>query len=253
MRNLLLVATMIVSGAGFSPAQPSRTDFEYGPRPAHSVFDPSGVLAPELVKKISDPLAELYQTQGIDIFVVILRDLKGAPPQHVARSFANAWCRSAIQCIVLHVPGQPDSPWIVPSGKITRVISPTGISLAVAGIQKRAALEKDQAEIVQIAANETTHMLRDWVNNVINVSEASRSQRVKAEAAQKAHSQLLKFGLFLGVCLSILLGGIIFSILKKIQKRRPCFFPTRDYPRRLGAPHAGGNHAVVKLGPVRRE
>ena len=59
-------------------------DFEYGPRPPHSVFDPGGFLDPQVTQEISDPLAKILAEQGVDVIVVIMDDLEGAPPEHVA-------------------------------------------------------------------------------------------------------------------------------------------------------------------------
>jgi len=246
--RFILLAILILSVGEICLAQSPGKDFEYGPRPSLSVFDPSGVLAPEIVKEISDSLVKTYQSEGIDVFVVILIDLKGAPPEHVARSFARAWCEAPIQAIVLYVPGQPDSPWIVPAGRVPKVVSPADIALAVATAHQNAALEREGAEKVRTAATETTAMLRHWVKDVFNRTEAERAERLKSESQKNSRTKLMKVGLVVGVCLLIPLCGIIFSIARKMEGRRPAFFPTHDNARRLGAPYAGGNHAVAQIG-----
>ncbi len=248
VHRFILILMLILNVGGICFAQPSRKDFEYGPRPALSVFDPSGLIAPEIIKEISDPLLKTYQSEGIDVFVVILNDLKGAPPEHVARSFAKAWCQATIQAIVLHVPGQSDSPWIVPAGRIIKVVPPAEIALAVAAVHDHAILQKDDAEKIRTAATETTAMLRHWVKDVIRRTEAERAARIESESQKNLRNKLIKAGLLIGACLLIPLGGIIFSIVRKMEARRPAYFPPHDNPRRLGAPYAGGNHAVTQIG-----
>lgn len=231
---------------GFA-AGPSR-GFEYGPRPPLSVFDPNGFLMPELVEEISAPLAEYYKKEGIDVIVVVLADLGNAPPEHVARTFAAAWCTSPIHCVVLHVPGREGSPWIVPNGKLVEYLIPDQVQKAINNGQRRAASEAKDADKVKAAATEAADMLRYWMANAINRSEMIQSESTKMRAELETHSRQWKITAMVAVVAVILLIAGIAFLVASLRKRGPRYFPKPAATRRLGAPYSGGNHAVVELG-----
>ena len=226
------------------------SEFEYGPRPPLSVFDPDGFLEPELVKQISDPLTNIYKNEGVDVIVVILTDLQGAPPEHVARCFSDAWCSSPVHCIVLHVPGRKESPWIFPAGKLIDLLDPQTVRQSVETAEKRASLETKEPGKVRAASTEATDMLRYWMSNMVNHSELLKTERAKALAVFEDKSRLRRAVLLLVVACSIPLIACVSMIYFLFRKRGPRYFPNRPWQLRLGAPHAGGNHAVVSLGPT---
>lgn len=222
--------------------------FEYGPRPPLWVFDPSGFLEPAVVKEISDPLAAIHDTEHLDIIVVILTDLAGAPPEHVARRFATAWCKLPNHAVVLHVPGRKDSPWIVPEGLMNGLIDPEEIQQAVEDAQRRVAKETTDADKVRIAAAEAANMLRYWKNTVITRRELIKTETVKFQEQARNRNRMWRLGLMLGAILLITLTVAVSSLVSLARRRGPRYFPHRAWQFRLGAPHAGGNHAVVKIG-----
>jgi hypothetical protein len=212
------------------------------------VFDPGGVLRPEVVKEISDPLTVIHQNEGIDVLVVVLADLNEAPAEHVARLFSKAWARSEIHCVVLHVPGRPESPWIIPAGKVTEVVPPAQIDKAVAEAWLRATREPDDAGKIRAAATEGADMLRYWSHHVINHREMLRTERLKLSVQQENEARLRKVGIALGLAATIPLAGGIWLIVRFFRKRAPRHFAQKPWQPRLGAPYAGGNQAVVKIG-----
>lgn len=223
-------------------------DFEYGPRPPLFVFDPGGLLEPEAVKEISDPLATLFQQEGIDVIVVVLGDLGKAPPDHVARQFAGAWCKSAFHCVVLHVPGREGSPWLVPSGKLTEMINREQIDHALEGARRRASSEPKDSDKVRAAATEAADLLRYWTANAINHSEMIQAETTRMRLELETKSRQSKIVL-LAVAAAILpLVGGLWLLVTFLRNRGPAYFPQPLHQPRLGAPHAGGNHAVVDLG-----
>ncbi len=222
--------------------------FEYGPRPPLSVFDPSAFLNPEVVKEISDPLATILKNEGIDILVIVLADLEGAPPEHVARRFAKAWCGSPIHCVVLHVPGRSDSPWIVPAGKLIELLEPEQVRRAVEDGQRRAALETKEPAKVRAASTEAADMLRYWTNNVINRNEIMQTERTKMRVQLETKARLWRLVALLTAASLIPLVAGITLIYFWIRNRGPRYFPNRAWQLRLGAPHGGGNHAVAVIG-----
>lgn len=223
-------------------------NFEYGPRPPLSVFDPTGFLNPQLAKSISDPLTKIYQKEKIDVLVVVLTDLAGAPPEHVAKRFAQAWCTANIHAVVLHVPGRKDSPWIVPAGKLLEILNPKEVLKSLEEAQRRAAKEVTEPDKVKAAATEAADMLRYWTSNLINHSEQVQTERSQwiQKATEKARFRKMGLLLLAASTIPLVLGASMLILF--LKNRGPRSFPSRDLQPRLGAPYSGGNFAVVKIG-----
>ncbi len=240
MFAILALASAVARGA---------LDFEYGGRPPLSVFDPEGILDPALVKKISDPLKAVNAAEGVDVIVVVLKDLGSAPPEHVALQFADAWCKSNIHCVVLHVPGQAQSPWIFPHGRLVSQVKPEELVQTVAAAERRVRAEPKDGDKVKAAATEAADMLRYWLANAINRTERIKTEATAARLELETKSRQRKI-LMLSAAASIIPGIVGIYFLASLLKRRgPRYFPNHAWQLRLGAPHAGGNQAVSDLGP----
>lgn len=253
-RLLPVILAVILAGplsaqgsAEFHPAL--RQSFEYGPRPPLSVFDPGGYLNPELAKAISDPLEAYFKKEGIDVIVVVLPDLGKAPPEHVARSFATAWCTSPIHCVVLHVPGREGSPWIVPDGKLVEHLNPAQVQQAVADARRRAASEAKDPDKVKAAATEAADLLRYWMANALNRSEMIQVESARMRLELEAKSRQWKITAMVAVVSAVSVLAGIWLLIVFLRRRGPRYFPTPAYQPRLGAPYSGGGRAVVDLGP----
>ncbi len=222
-------------------------DFEYGPRPTLPVFDPGEILDPAWAKKIAAPLAESLQKDGVDVFVVVLKDLGSAPPEHVARQFSSAWCESPLHCIVLHVPGETSSPWIFPAGRLADALDPATVERDVSTAERRARSEPDDAHRVKAAAKEASDLIRYWLGGAILRSEKIQTESSRIRLEQEEIAQKNRVILFAGLAAVIPLMVGVALVVNRFKKRGPTHFP--NYPRqpRLGAPHAGGNHAVANL------
>jgi TPM domain len=224
------------------------TDFEYGPRPPQSVFDPGGVLTPAELKAVSDPLAKIYQKEGVDVLVVVMPDVGNAPPEHVAGRFADAWSTSALRCVVLHVPGHEESPWIFPSGRLVSYLNPAEVEKSVVDARRRAMSEPKDADRVRAASSEAADMLRYWLAGTINHSEMIQTESTRMRLEQEKKSRQWRIGAMAAAAsvIPIIVGiSLFFSFLRR---RGPGYFPNHAWQLRLGAPHAGGNHAVTRLG-----
>lgn len=237
---LLLALTAAVSAA---------TDFEYGPRPEQSVFDPGNILKPEELDAISGPLKAIYQKQGVDVLVIIMPDVGNAPPEHVAGRFADAWSPSDLRCVVLHVPGHEGSPWILPSGRLVSYLNTDEVQRAVDDARRHAAAEPKDADKVRSAANEAADMLRYWLASTINHTEMIRTESTKMRLEQETKARQWRIATMAGVASVIPLAGLLSLLISWSRRRGPGYFPNHAWELRLGAPHAGGNHAVVDLGP----
>lgn len=252
----LLQVILAILLAGHLAAQESaesdsalRQAFEYGPRPSHPVYDPTGYLKPELAKAISDPLEVYFKKEGIDVIVVVLADPGKAPPEQVARLFASAWSTSPLRCVVLHVPGLEGSPWIVPDGELVEHLNPAQVQQAVGDARRRAASEAADPDKVKAAAAEATDLLRYWTANALNRAERIQAERARIRRELESNSRQAKISVLAVAALVIPVLAAISLLVVFLRRRGPGYFPTPAYRPRLGAPHSGGNRAVVDLGP----
>lgn len=242
--SLLALAILLA----LPPRGDAAAEYPSGPRPQTSVFDPSGFLKPQRLKEISDPLAVIFKDEGVDVIVVILRELGGESPELVAQRFARAWSPSSIHCIVLHVPGSKDSPWIFPSGEGVRLLDPDRVRQAIKHAQRRASLQKDESENVRTAALEATDMLREWKAAAAPLAQsltpsAQTHRRLETKWAQWRTAALLAAASIIPFVIGY---GLQFVYRRN---REPVRFSSPPMQARLGAPYAGGDHLVVPLGP----
>jgi hypothetical protein len=243
-------ATIILAAALTLLTVARAADFEYGGRPPGSVFDPQNVLDPATRAEISMPLERILRDEGVEVVVVILPSLDGAPPEFVAGRFANAWCQSPIHAVVLHIPGEKQAPWIVPEGKLVGSIKPEVVSQKVAEATRNAAREPTESAKVRAAATEAADMLRYWMRNAINRSEFLETERTKIRLELEAKARQRQITLLAAAASAVPLLIGVFLLFNALRKRGPGLFPDHRPPRRLGAPHCGGNHCVVSLGPL---
>ncbi len=243
---IAFVLSLLLAITAFAAEKPP---FEYGPRPQLSVFDPYQVLDPSQLKEISDPLIRNLKVEGVDVIVVVLKDTGNAPPEHVAKQFADAWCDSMIHCVVLHVPGRIDSPWIVPAGRVIDEINNDKALLEVTDRQRRARAETDDLHKVESAAEEASDMLRIWMKHDIIRSEKIQSEAARIRREQDDFARTKQIALFAGIASFILILGGAALLIRLLRSRGPCHFPNHGWQLRLGAPHAGGNNAVSDLAP----
>ena len=244
-RHLTFAVALVIAVA--SPVRAAAL-FEYGPRPPQSVFDPGGFLDPANLRKISDPLAAVYKTEGVDVIVVVLADLGNAPPEHVASRFAEAWCTAPLHCVVLSVPGHAESPWIIPGGRLFGQLVPEQVRQAVDAARRRAASEPKPAAQVAAAATEAADLLRYWMANAINRSENIRTESGRMRQELRNKGDRLRILLLAAAAAVIPLVVGLSLLIVRLRNRGPRSFPKQPWKPRLGAPYAGGNHAVVDLG-----
>ncbi len=244
--RVIVLAFVLLTGL---TAAETAVDFEYGRRPARSVFDPNNILDPGAMIEISEPLVKIRDAEGIDIVVVILDVLDGAQPELVAKNFAAAWCDPRLNSVVLHVPGHADSPWIVPAGKLVESIKPEILAQTVADARRRASREAKESAKVRAAATEAADMLRYWMGTAVNRNEFLETERIKIQVELETQARQWRIASLTGMAsiVPIVLGVSI--LFFSMREPGPRMFPNVKSPRRLGAPHAGGNHAVTDLGP----
>ena len=255
MRSTVFILAAILSAITVMAAPPPRpapakpaasADFEFGDRPPNSVFDPANALKPETVAMIGKELETIRGNEGVDILVVV-SDLKGAPPEHVANRFAEAWCSPLFHCVVLHSPGDPASPWILPGGKLLKRFAAEPVKRQIADACHRAALEPNNDRKVSAATTEASEMLRIWLgDNAYWAYQYQQSLREGQETLMR-NERIRKLALPVSAAASVILLGIAALIHQWHRRRRALRFPTPRWQRRLGAPYAGGNDSSVRL------
>ncbi len=223
-------------------------DFEWGPRPKNAVFDPDGQIGTKLAKDISDGLAEVLKNESIDIMVIILKDLGNAPPEFVANRFEKEWSKSPFNCVVLYVPGASNNPLLFPSKKVSEYHDPDEIIDVISDTEKKIAEKNGTDEKVKTAAVEAVDMLRYWINTVIITSNTLHQQQEVLTYFKKRREQRIRYLVLLGVATLIPSISAIWILVAYLKRLRPAYFPKHSWQTRLGAPHAGGNNVVVKLG-----
>jgi len=245
--KLIPLILCLISLAGTARGQKSHSDFQYGPRPTTSVFDPAGILTLAQVKEISEPLEQIRKNENIDVLVVILPKIGDAPVEHVAKAFLDSWSLSRINAVVVHIPGQADSPHIFPGETMGRLIRPEAMRAAVESAEKRARAEPNPDGKIRAAAMEAADALRYWAGGAVLVTESIQNERLRRQLAFEKRQRLLKLAAVMGAAASIpLITGLIFLFLK-MKNLGSRHFPQTRKLARLGAPYSGGNHAISKI------
>ncbi|WP_386821113.1 TPM domain-containing protein [Luteolibacter algae] len=225
-------------------AEESLIDLAAQERPRDSIFDPGDILTPQERLDISLPLQGILANEGIDVLVVILPKLGDAPLEHVAESFAEKWGAAKINSVVLHVPGNPRTPWIFPGEIMSENVKPEILRETLDAAEKRAAAEPNDFGKIRAASIEAADALRYWTGNAILQSESLISARMEKRVEYDKRKRLLKIAAILGAAAAIpLIAGISFFILR-LRKSGPRLFPAIRKTPRLGAPYSGGNSTL---------
>lgn len=241
--RIIIVCLALTYVAG---AQPVQGGFSYGERPANSIFDPSGILDTEEAEAISSPLLTILENEKIDVMVVILPELGAAPALHLARGIAEKWSEKRINAVVLHVPGEEDSPWIFPGKIMSSTLKPEVMKQSIEEAQSRARAEPSDFGKVRAASIEATDVMRFWMGNTIMRSEEAINRQLQARLAFEKRQRLIKLSLALGAAALIpLVIGVVFFLLR-IRNSGSRTFPPMRVIRRFGAPYSGGNNATSK-------
>lgn len=226
--------------------------FEYGTRPKDSVFDPGAAMSNAMHEQVAQSLKTLKERDSVDIVVVVLKDIGSAPPEHVAKQFAKAWCGEERNAVVLHVPGRDDSPWLVPGGSVIESYALSLLNSRVESAQRRARAELGDDGKIRAATEEVSDLIRFLGN-----SSDNRKQMIaeKFDESVKKYSRkefYKKMALLAGLTALIPLMLAGFFIASRVRSSGARYFSEVSVRGRLGAPHAGGCH-VVKNVPMRRK
>lgn len=237
---------LLVTGA---PGADKAIAFEHGMRPPNGVFDALELLDFTTLKQIESQLPGLLQDENIEVIVVVLDDLEGAPPDFVAKRFADAWCSAPVHAVVLHVPGNENSPWIFPYGRFLDQMQPQVVKERVAQAKRNASREPTEADKVRAATVEAADMLRFWTGgtDMFNTMLTEVRKARMAEAISEDQMRGIRMYLMAGMGILLVIALAMLLTLRRKPKRRT--FPDFQPSNRMGAPYAGGNHAVARFTP----
>lgn len=243
----LIFGMLLLATAPGLRAQGPEKEFKFGSRPHDGIFDPAGILLSKQREEIAVPLAKVLKNEGIDVLVIILPEIGDAPAKHVAQGFREEWSDTPINAVALHVPGNPESPWIFPGDVINRLVKAEKLLESVDAGEKRAAAEADDFGRIRAASVEAADIMRFWTGGAVLRTESLISERETRELAFENRRRLIKLAAMVGLAGAIpIIAGLVF-FLGRLKKTGPRNFPpVRKIPR-LGAPYAGGNHAVSRI------
>jgi hypothetical protein len=250
MISRLLASLLALLFSATLTAQPVEKsgDFEWGPRPENAVFDPDGLIGTQLAKEISTGLADVLKNESIDIMVILLKDLGSAPTEFVAKRFEKAWAKSPFNCVVIFVPGPGSNPILFPSKQVSEYHNPDEIVAVIAETHKRIAAQVGDQDKVKAAAIEAVDMLRYWINTVIITSNTLRHEQEILTYFKDRREKRIRYLVLLCIATFIPSVSAVWILVAYLRRLRPALFPKHSLQTRLGAPYAGGNAAIVRLG-----
>lgn len=229
---------------------PPPPPFEFGNRPANSIFDPSAALPTAHVAEVAAKLEPARAKEGLDVVVVVLKSFDGAEPIQLAQRFAEAWSNPLFHSVVIFAPGENGGPWIVPGGKLLRLFSPEAVRDSVAQAQRRSACELTDADKIRAATSEAVEMLRIWAGDGAywtpqRNAELQHRQPASPLDALAGTFQQPSATAWVVLVVSLLLAAGFLTIRRFARRHRR--FPEPSWQTRFGAPYSGGNGATTRI------
>jgi hypothetical protein len=251
MQRWILLLTLF----GFLSALPARASADFGPPSSltDNVFDPDGILDQDLTGSLAELLERLLKEDGLDIRVVVLKQIGDTPPELIARQFSPKWRNPELHAVVVHMPDRADSPWIIPGGRFIESLPLEKVKQEVSGRELRARSVLDDFGRVRAACAWTAEMLRFWkMEAMIQRGVARQANHLPTVVAPPRPWRQWSSGFVLLAVVSIGVSGGIALHGRRRHPPVPFHFPDHGWKPRLGAPYAGGNHVVHTLVPSRK-
>ncbi|MFK7851954.1 MAG: hypothetical protein AB8D78_13345 [Akkermansiaceae bacterium] len=186
------------------------------------------------------------ENEQIDLLIIIHPEIGDAPPEFIAKNFAEIWIESKIHAVVFHVPGNPESPWIVPSESSDSFAGSKRLKELLSEGEKRAAAEPDDFRKVRAASVEAADLMRFIIGEAVLNIENTNERKSERQLEFQSRARLLRLSAILGaVAFFVLAVGGIFLFFSSCKRRKKVFPEIRKVPR-FGAPYTGGNYSVSK-------
>lgn len=223
--------------------------FTMPPKPLNQVSDESQWLSPTEKRVWEKQLTDWQKRDEVEIFLVILKDLRSLPAEHVAREISRRWGNKALCGVLIYVIGS-GTPQVWWDGEILEKIQvdPRAKREMVLRIEKRAASELSELDKIHSAAHQLSDTMRvihsQWVqwNFIRDKWNDSAYRRWTSERLKRRTQIIVLF------TLSFLVLSIIAFLWRRRWLRRQVFlFPRISSRRRFSAPYGGGSGAVLSF------
>lgn len=230
-------------------AQSSSSVFRMPAKPSGHISDDSQWLAQEERLAWENQLEAWKRSDGVDIYLVILRSLHNTPAEHVTRQIASQWGARELHGVVLYVPGG-DGPYLWWDGEIVEAvkIEPRARREMIARMEKRSKSQVTERERVFSAVQELGDSMR-----VINAQYAQmKVMRDKWNNTIYQHWSknrlTTRTQVIIAVACAIFSISFIAWLVRRTTRHAKKFhFPHTSPQRRFGAAHAGGSGATINL------
>lgn len=222
--------------------------FENGERPASSLYDPERSLSSDLADRLIQELEKANKRDHADVMVILVPTVGELPPEHVARRFSEAWGNRLLNAVILDVAGRNDGPWIYVGGEIAYNDRYGYIPQKIGEALRLARQEPDRESCLRSATGQTSDLLRFLRGRAQSQGQAYLTERIKARLEAEERARTKKIVTYAAIASVVPFLSLTVLVALFFLRRRPRYFPPVLWSKRLGAPHAGGNDAVVDLG-----
>ena len=199
-------------------------------------------------------LSNLKKRENVDLKLVILPSLMDTPADHVVREIGKKWGNAELHGVVLHVPGDKNSPYIWWGGTASEDFGqdPRVRKDMITRMERRVHSEMSEPERVSSAIQELSdaiRVLRSQWKNMKTVKEKFREGSYgKWSQLRLSKRTFIASSLLIGLLSLIALVMIVHKWKRKTQS---FIFPTTSPQRRFGSRYAGGSGAAISLSKKR--
>jgi len=212
-------------------------------RPVNHILDVARWFSFDEKESVGNDLARIYKENEIDLYVVTLPKHPPQGAQTYARKLGETWSRSAVWCVVFHVPGDP-SGFHVEAGGVE--VERARIEQGVAEASKRARMEMTEKDRVIAAYHECSESLRFMHLQTKRMNErvVKRKMGRENDGIQKLrHQEIMIAAVAIG---SLLLICGAYATYRWLKRKSIVFeFPETIWCSRFEGPHSGGSGIVV--------
>ena len=195
-------------------------------------------------------LSNLRKRENVDLKLVILPSLMDTPADHVVREIGKKWGNSELHGVVLHVPGDKNSPYIWWGGAASEDFGqdPRVRKDMISRMERRVHSEMSEPERVSSAVQELSdaiRVLRSQWKNMKTVREKFREGSYSKWSQMRLSNRTFIAAVLLIGLLSCI--ALIIFVRKWKRKRQSYIFPVTSPQRRFGSRFAGGSGAAISL------
>lgn len=254
MKPLTMVLAGLI-GCGCAMAQDAGEGVLQLPdRPEGQIHDPGNWLPRLDAEVLEQRLGALRKADKIDITIAVLPSQPPVPPEVFARQLLGRWGEGDGQTLILHVAGDPEGPWLASGGRMVRLAGEVPTKEAMVEAKMRIEAVSGEREQILAAVEEMEDLLRFLSYRGRYYEERLRAVQASYQLNEmqgRLNRRIFLLAAVVGGVL-LLLGAALVSVYWS-RNRAPLWFPVTSWRLRFGAPYAGGNDAVMRLGgPERR-